>query len=120
MFYRLKTVNPTGLPVVFAGDFNSHKNRSNDSVATAMHRNGYYDAYDLARSLYRQHYNSYNAFSVIPKISYTWGDHVDHVWAIPSTSWVDAWRNGVLIKDGRLVKPIPSDHSPVVVDLRVN
>jgi endonuclease/exonuclease/phosphatase family metal-dependent hydrolase len=116
----MKVVNPTNLPVVFAGDFNSHKNRPNDYLAGVFHRNGYYDAYDLATTLYRQHINSYNDFSTTPKISYTWGDHVDHVWVLPGTSLVTGWRNGVRIVNGRLPTPIPSDHSPVVVDLRLN
>ncbi|MDX6278481.1 MAG: hypothetical protein QOJ72_2609 [Nocardioidaceae bacterium] len=118
LFTALGTINPgSTLPVVFAGDFNSHKNRSHDYVATVMHQNGYYDAFDLAMTLKRQHINSYNDFQTVPKLSYTWGDHVDHVWVRPGSSRVEAWRNGALIVDGRLPKPIPSDHSPVVVDL---
>lgn len=107
------------LPVVYAGDFNSHKGRDNDVVGSAMSKAGYRDAYDLARTLYRQHVNSYNDFRTTPKIGYTWGDHVDHVYVDPRASRVDGWRNAVLIKDGRLVKPIPSDHSPVLVDVRI-
>lgn len=110
----------TPLPVVFAGDFNSHKNRDDDVVGTVMNRNGFRDAYDLARTVERQHLNSYNNFRTAPVISYKWGDHVDHVYVSPWTSRVDAWRNIVLIgSDGRLVKPIPSDHSPIVVDVRI-
>jgi endonuclease/exonuclease/phosphatase family metal-dependent hydrolase len=120
LFDALGTINADGLPVVFAGDFNSNKSRSNDAVATVMHHNGYYDAYDQAGTLNRQHINSYNDFSVIPKISYTWGDHVDHVWVVPSKTRVISWRNGALIVNGRLTGIIPSDHSPVVVDVRLN
>lgn len=107
------------VPVVFAGDFNSHKNRADDVVGKAMSKAGYRDAYDLARTLYRQHVNSYNGFKTTPVIGYKWGDHVDHVYLKPASNRVDAWRNAVLIKDGRLVKPIPSDHSPLLVDVRI-
>lgn len=121
LFRSLKyRVNRDSLPVVFAGDFNSHKNRAHDYVADVMHQNGYYDAYDLATSLTRQHYNTYNDFERTPKISYTWGDHVDHVWVVPGSSYVPVWANGVLIEDGRLPNPIPSDHSPLVVDVKIN
>ncbi|MCW2750303.1 MAG: hypothetical protein JWR83_1413, partial [Aeromicrobium sp.] len=121
LFKAMATINPaSALPVVFAGDFNSHKNRPNDYLASIFHTKGYYDAYDLAMKLTRQHYNSYNDFSVIPKISYTWGDHVDHVWVIPSKTRVLGWRNAALIVNGRMSGIIPSDHSPLVIDVQVN
>lgn len=121
MFRAMKyDVNPDGLPVVFAGDFNSHKNRSNDYVADVMHQYGYYDAFDLATSLTRQHYNTYNDFSRTPVIGYTWGDHVDHVWVKPATSYVRLWANGVRTVNGKLATPIPSDHSPLLVDVKIN
>jgi len=71
-------------------------------------------------SLYRQHHNSYNAFSTTPVISYKWGDHVDHVWVDPKRVRVIRWNNRVLISSGQLVSPIPSDHSPILVDVQVN
>ncbi|MEV7398579.1 endonuclease/exonuclease/phosphatase family protein [Aeromicrobium sp. NPDC092404] len=117
---HLTTINPGGLPVVYAGDFNSHKNRDNDDMASVFHRLGYYDAFDLALKLYRQHHNSYNGFDVVPRISYKWGDHVDHVWIRPSEGRIERWANGALISNGRMVRPIPSDHSPIVVDVRLN
>jgi endonuclease/exonuclease/phosphatase family metal-dependent hydrolase len=118
---EIRKINPGGrLPVVYAGDFNSHKNRSNDYLAGVLHGEGFYDAYDLAMALRRQHQNSYNDYKTRPVISYKWGDHVDHVWINPSAGKVLKWDNGALLVDGRLVTPIPSDHSPVVVDLRLN
>ncbi len=108
------------LPVVYAGDFNSHKNRDNDDLRIVLHHQGYYDAYDLALSLRRQHYNSYNDFQTRPRISYTWGDHVDHVWIRPDEGRVLSWTNGALIRANRMVTPIPSDHSPIITDVRIN
>ncbi|WP_159085788.1 endonuclease/exonuclease/phosphatase family protein [Aeromicrobium chenweiae] len=120
LFAGVAQINRQKLAVVFAGDFNSHKNRTPDVVGAAMRSHKFRDAFDLARTLDRQHYNSYNNFKTAPVISYKWGDHVDHVFVDPSRSRVDAWRNIVLIgNDGRLVKPIPSDHSPLVVDVRL-
>jgi endonuclease/exonuclease/phosphatase family metal-dependent hydrolase len=109
------------LRVVYAGDFNSHKNRTNDYLRSVFHRQGYYDAYDLALSLRRQHYNSYNDFSIVPKISYKWGDHVDHVWIRPNEGRILRWNNGALINSSnRMVTPIPSDHSPLLIDVQLN
>ncbi|MRK02769.1 hypothetical protein GEV27_14720 [Aeromicrobium sp. S22] len=120
LFAAAAQVNTANLPVVFAGDFNSHKNRTPDVVGAAMKAHNFRDAYDLARTVERQHLNSYNNFKTAPVISYKWGDHVDHVYVNPWRSRVDAWRNIVLIgADGRLVKPIPSDHSPLVIDVRL-
>jgi endonuclease/exonuclease/phosphatase family metal-dependent hydrolase len=107
------------VPVVFAGDFNSHKNRDDDVVGSAMRKAGYRDAYDLARTLHLQHLNSYNGFATTPKIGYKWGDHVDHVYLRAQSNRVDRWHNAVVLEDGRLVKPIPSDHSPILVDVRI-
>lgn len=117
---HMAQINPGNLPVVYAGDFNSHKNRANDDLRIVLHHQGYYDAYDLALRLRRQHYNSYNDFQVVPRISYKWGDHVDHVWIRPNEGRILSWNNGALIKDDRMVKPIPSDHSPIITDVRLN
>lgn len=113
-------VNPEGLPVIYAGDFNTHKNRSNDYVRTVFNASGYYDAYDLAAQLRRQHYNSFNGFKTTPKISYKWGDHVDKVWIRPDQGRVIKWNNGALIKSGKMITPIPSDHSPLIIDVKIN
>jgi len=43
---QVAAINPGNLPVVHAGDYNSHKNRSNDYVADVFHASGVYDAYD--------------------------------------------------------------------------
>ena len=117
---NVKLTNTKKLPVIYTGDFNSHKNSSEDVVRPIMKAKKLYDSFDLARTLTNQHVNSYNSFRVSPRIGYKWGDHLDKVWVDPWTSRVDAWYNAALIgADGLMVKPIPSDHSPVVVDLRV-
>jgi hypothetical protein len=117
---NVQRTNTKKLPVIYAGDFNSHKNSSNDVVRPLMKNKKLYDAFDLARSLTNQHVNSFNSFRVSPRIGYKWGDHLDKVWVDPWTTRIDAWYNTALIgPDGLMVKPIPSDHSPIVVDLRI-
>lgn len=117
---QVQAINPDMLPTIYAGDFNSHKNRKNDYLRGVFNAAGYYDAYDLAQVLFRQHYNSYNDFATTPKISYKWGDHVDKVWLRPDLGRVLKWQTGSLIAGGKMVKPIPSDHSPVIADVRIN
>lgn len=117
---EIKRVNAENYPVVYGGDFNSHKGRANDSVATAFHNRGYLDSYDLAMKFRAQHYNSYNDFSTIPRIGMKWGDHVDHVWVDPTRSRVMSWVNAATLVGGRYPHPIPSDHNPVVATIQVN
>ncbi|MFI5426805.1 hypothetical protein [Aeromicrobium sp. UC242_57] len=85
-----------------------------------FNQEGYYDAYDQAQTLKRQHHNSFNDFKTTPKISYKWGDHVDKVWIRPDQGRVLSWVNGARISGGKMVKPIPSDHSPIIVDVKIN
>ena len=114
----------TTLPVVFAGDFNSNKSRSNDAPAKVFHSAGYYDSFDLASSLSRPNWNSAAGFSEAPskpKKSYHWGDHVDKVWVKPGTSWVSSWRSPAVMQGTkRYASPMPSDHKPVVVVVRLD
>jgi endonuclease/exonuclease/phosphatase family metal-dependent hydrolase len=111
--------NDTGLNVVIAGDFNSHKNRSNDTVGRVMNGAGYRDAYDLAEKVTNQHYNSYNGYAVTAATSVKWGDHVDHVWVKPALSRVLTWVQRGLRSGSKYLTPIPSDHHAVSVDVRL-
>ena len=115
---QMDTINTEDLPVVFAGDFNSHRNRAYDAPRKVFNGQGYYDAYDLAATLTRPNYNSYNAFTTTPAFSKRWGDHVDHVWVKPSTQ-VRHWQGVVGLNGSKLATPIPSDHNPVKVDLTI-
>jgi len=124
---RMKQINTAGRTVVYAGDFNSHKHRgtynestgfgSQDTVGRTFANAGFYDAYDLARTLKRPLWNSYNGFKSRPTIGKTWGDHVDHVYIKPGTANVWRWMNAALYYGYRYSTPIPSDHSPVEVTL---
>lgn len=114
---EMTTLNPDNLPVIFAGDFNSNRHRTNDYLAAVFHKAGYWDAYDLAGSLTRPNYNSYNGFRKNPIISTTWGDHVDHIWVKTSIS-VRKWEGVAFYSNGRYTT-LPSDHSPVMATLTV-
>lgn len=116
----INEINPQRLPVVIGGDFNSHRNRPADYPGWLLKAAGFGDGFDLAESVSRQHYNSYNGFRPKPTLSVTWGDHNDHVWAQPGRVRVQSWANVGPIRDGVYSSPIPSDHNPILVRLRVN
>jgi endonuclease/exonuclease/phosphatase family metal-dependent hydrolase len=121
MLSTIKQTNTKNLPVVYAGDFNSHREtKPSDSVPYPMKTTKYYDAYDMARKLTNQHMSSYNSFRTTPVISAKWGNHLDKVWVDPWKMRVDSWSNFALLTPrGKLAEPIGSDHSPVLVDLRI-
>lgn len=113
-------LNGEGLPVVLAGDWNSHRNRDNDYIGAELRKGGFRDAFDLARSVGRQHYNSYNDWETKPTISVTWGDHVDKVWVQPGRSVVRRWENSAPMTGGRYAGPLVSDHNPVLVKVSLD
>jgi endonuclease/exonuclease/phosphatase family metal-dependent hydrolase len=116
----VKDLNPDNVPVVYAGDYNSHKHRKFDSPARVMNAAGYWDAFDLAEKLGRPNYNSANQLRYDPVIGDTWGDHVDHVWVEPGTSRILSWRSVAdLTSSGRYAAPLPSNHNPVYVKVAV-
>lgn len=117
----IKSVNKQGLPIIYAGDFNSHRTvKPSDVVTPAMRSTAHHDAYQLARRVSNQHLTSYSDFRVTPPVTTLWGNHIDRVFVDPSRVRVDGWYNFArLDAAGRTVRPIPSDHSPIVVDLRV-
>lgn len=101
------------VPVIYAGDFNSNKNRGSlDTVGQVMNRNGYWDAFDLAQTLSNPNWNS-SFPSGTPVYAVRWGDHVDHIWVTQDVG-VRGW-----IKLP-IVAPYPSDHFPVQVDLTIS
>ena len=126
---QMKRINPAGREVVFAGDFNSNKNRgtwnastgfgSQDTVGRKFAASGYYDAYDLARTLKRPNWNSFSGFSSTPTTSKVWGDHVDHLYIRPAKTNVWSWINASLYSGSRYNTPKPSDHNPVQVKLYI-
>ena len=126
---QMKRINTAGREVVYAGDFNSNKNRgtwsastgfgSQDTVGRKFAASGYYDAYDLARTLKRPNWNSFSGFSSTPTTSKVWGDHVDHLYIRPAKTNVWRWFNASLYTGSRYQTPKPSDHNPVQVDLYI-
>ncbi|MBC9227227.1 hypothetical protein GL325_12910 [Aeromicrobium sp. 636] len=114
--------NVRSMPVVVLGDFNTNRSRAgNNRLESVMHANGFYDAYEQARSLSRQHFNTANPrWLTKPVVGVTWGDHVDKVWVRPGRSRVVSWANAGRMSGGRFVAPLPSDHHPLLVRAQVS
>src|SRR5690606_28306908 len=112
----------TRTPIVVMGDFNTNRSRSNHSVVeSAMKRYGFWDSYEQAESLTRQHMNTANPkWLTKPVIGVTWGDHVDKVWVLPGRCRVPSWTNAGKMSRGRYVSPLPSDHHPLLVRAQVS
>lgn len=107
-------------PVVILGDVNTHKSRSGDDTGALLKKAGWHDAYDQARALTLQHYNSANpTMSTKPVTSITWGDHVDKVLVRPSRSVVYSWANAGKRSGSLWASPLGSDHHPILVTLGV-
>ena len=110
----------TKAPVILLGDFNTNKSHTNDDTMAVLEKAGWYDAYDQARALSRQHQNSANPSRLLtPVIGVKWGDHVDKVLVRPSRAIVYSWQNAGKMASGKYVAPLGSDHHPVLVKLLV-
>ncbi|MFI8632805.1 endonuclease/exonuclease/phosphatase family protein [Microbacterium sp. NPDC077663] len=106
----------TKAPVIVMGDFNTHKSRTGDKTMAVLEQRGWHDAYDQARVLSLQHYNTANpTMSLTPFVSVTWGDHIDKVLVRPSRSVVFRWANAGKTANGKWIGPLGSDHHPLSV-----
>lgn len=108
------------VPVVVAGDFNSYEQRRYDAPSELMREAGFANSFWRAHRWFRGNFNSGNRGSVVPEVGSTWGRHIDHVWAQPDRTQVLKWRNGAEVVDGRYAEPLPSNHNPVLVKLRID
>lgn len=104
-----------GLPVIYAGDVNSHEQHALDGPRLATQATGTADALLTAPSRSGEQYNTANRYLRTPPAS---GLAIDRVYAAPGVA-VAAWRQVLDLSGGRFVGVIPSDHNPVVSDLVV-
>jgi hypothetical protein len=58
--------------------------------------------------------------STRPRISHTYGAHVDHVWVDPTKSRVLSWESVAELSGGNYAAPLPSNHNPLTVRVQVN
>ncbi len=119
----VKKINPSGLPVIYAGDFNSNDSNANqskykggyDAPLRSFKSIGVVDSVSVAKTLVNQIWNSANQ-AKNPPLKYS--DHVDHVYTSPD---VEATRWAMLLRlsGSSYALPFASDHNAIVVDLAV-
>lgn len=104
----------TGLPVVYAGDFNSHDRRPYDGSGIEMRKANVADAWFVAPKRVRSTYNSANAYLRKPPRTST---SIDHIMGAPGVS-LQTWKLVMKLKNGRYVGVIPSDHNLLIGNVR--
>jgi endonuclease/exonuclease/phosphatase family metal-dependent hydrolase len=104
-----------GLPIVYAGDFNSHELHALDGPAVAMGRAKVADGFEVSQTFANRQYNSANQYYRTPP---AYSDNVDHIFAGPGIG-MRAWSQVLQLSAGTFRGVIPSDHNPVLADLTV-
>ena len=103
------------LPVVYAGDFNSHEKHALDGPAVAMRAVGAADAHLVAQEKTNAKYNSSNLYQRTPP---AYGLTMDHLYTSPGVG-TRGFGQVLQLSGGKFKGVIPSDHNPVYADLLV-
>jgi endonuclease/exonuclease/phosphatase family metal-dependent hydrolase len=100
------------LPIIYAGDFNSHAGRDHplDGPGVAMRQAGVADSFLVSQQMVDAQYNSANHYWREPPRA---GLSVDHVFASPGVG-LQTFEIVLALRDRRFVGTIPSDHNPVL------
>ena len=103
---RMARINDKGLPVIYAGDFNSGKHRNPDSPGVKMRAAGMQDSVDLVKSPVNAQFNtSYPDGGTLRS-----GAHVDHIF-VSKQFTVLGWKQLVRLVGGSYARPAVSDHN---------
>jgi endonuclease/exonuclease/phosphatase family metal-dependent hydrolase len=105
-----------GVPVVYAGDFNSDQfGHDPNGPAVAMNDLDIPNAYNVAQHRTNARFNTANQYETRPQQYYA---HMDAVFA-PNGVAVHSWAELLHVSHGKFVGVIPSDHNPVTVTLDI-
>lgn len=114
---QMARLNSDGLPMIYAGDFNSGKHRSADSPGVSMRAAGMVDSIDVSKSdPVNARINSGHTFATSVLAS---GAYVDHIFVSKDFD-VLAWKQLVRISNGRYIKPIVSDHNALMASVSLD
>jgi endonuclease/exonuclease/phosphatase family metal-dependent hydrolase len=106
-----------GVPVVYAGDFNSNqvtKQHPVDGPGIVMRGAHLNDARMISPIRHLEQYDSMNQYRRRP---FTYYIYIDYVFAGPGVA-VTAWGSALHLSGGEFVGTIPSDHNAVYATLR--
>jgi endonuclease/exonuclease/phosphatase family metal-dependent hydrolase len=104
-----------GIPVVYAGDFNSNPTQHPlDGPGVVMRNAHIADARDVSPTHTNEKYDSENEYSRIP-LAYS--IFIDYIYAGPDVS-VTSWGQALHLSSGKFVGVIPSDHNPIYAGIR--
>lgn len=104
---------PYGVPIVYAGDFNSQSKHTLDAPALVAAKNHLADAAETAQVQSNTQYNSANQYL---RTALAFGDSIDHIYASSGVAF-HSIRHAVHVSNGQYVGVMASDHNPVVAYL---
>lgn len=116
MLGRMAAINDGGLPMVYAGDFNSGRHRSADAPGTMMRSAGFGDAYLLTKDTLNGDISTSHTFS--PAILRA-AAHVDHIWVSKEFD-VEQWAQLVRVTGSSYTQPVVSDHNLLSADIALD
>ncbi len=102
-----------GVPIVYAGDFNSQALHASDAPAVVAAQNHMADAAEAAQVQSNTQYNSANQYL---RTAPAFGDSIDHIYASAGVAF-HSIRHALHLSGGKYVGVMPSDHDPVVAYL---
>lgn len=111
----LRAVNPDGVPVVLAGDFNSGTHRRGDTVGPIVRGAAFRDTVEVADSTVNAQVNTGSRRGDKAIMS---ADHVDHIYVSPDWG-VPAWKQWASLSGTTYVGPWLSDHNMIGATLRL-
>jgi endonuclease/exonuclease/phosphatase family metal-dependent hydrolase len=109
MLATMRSINTTGTPMIYAGDFNSGPHRDQDAPGERMRGAGLTNSELMTDDVQNAGINTGHTFSTEVLDS---GAHIDHIWVTPDFE-VDSWKQLVRITNGRYTTPVVSDHNAV-------
>lgn len=103
-------------PIIYTGDFNSHRGLANDAPRKLLAKTGHINAYDVSTTYSKAYVDSFNNYDVRPRRGIRFGKHLDQIY-VPSNVGVSAWKVVAPLRKGKHVRPLGSDHHPVAATL---
>ena len=120
---EIEKINPTGLPVIYAGDYNSNASNAKqsnypggyDAPRQVFAAAGVIDSYDVAESMINETYNSANQ-AINPPLRHS--HHVDHIYTSDNIKTI-AWYVLIRMSGSNYKVPFATDHNAIAADLLV-